>query len=278
MRPLTFTLRAEPPERLDLSPLTPQRLAGLSHAAIEAIRVGRSKRALAVGDLFRVTGSDPEQIIFEGGSDRFDRIGSDMAGGSIRVAGHAGAQAGRLMRAGSLLVEGNAGPHAGSAMRGGRIEILGDTGDSVGGPLAGEMAGMAGGVLIVRGRAGATAGDRMRRGLIAILQGCGDYAGSRMIAGTLVVAGGIGQMPGYLMRRGSIVLDRRPRLVSPSFVECGTPQTAFHGLLDRYLSGEGIVAGRFLGDVVGRYGGDSAVLGKGEILFRASGKAGNGER
>ncbi|PSJ58215.1 formylmethanofuran dehydrogenase subunit C [Pseudaminobacter soli (ex Li et al. 2025)] len=268
MKPLTFTLRETPPERLDLSPLTPQALAGLSAKEIGQIRLGMSKRGLTVGDLFRVSGSDAKNVVFEGGSSRFDGMGTGMTEGSIRVAGDVGAQAGRKMRGGQLLVEGSAGPHAGSCMRGGRLEILGDAGDHLGGPLAGELAGMNGGVLIVRGSAGAYAADRMRRGVAAVLKGCGDYAGARMIAGTLVVTGGVGRLPGYLMRRGSILLDRMPEELSPSFVECGAPDSVFAAVFDRYLVAEGILRRSLLGAAPGKFGGDNAVAGTGEILFR----------
>ena len=222
MTRLTFTLRVEPPERLDLSPLTPRKLNGMAREEIERTRLGLSKRSLSVGDLFRVSGDNAEDIVFEGGSERFDGVGTDMSEGTVRVEGDAGAQAGRRMAGGSLFIGGHAGPHAGSGMTGGRIDILGDAGDFAGGPLAGEMRGMNGGVLIVRGRAGDRIGDRMRRGLITVLGGCGDYAGSRMIAGTLAIAGGVGHLPGYLMRRGSILLDRPPEELSPSFVESGS--------------------------------------------------------
>ncbi|MDH6234375.1 formylmethanofuran dehydrogenase subunit C [Mesorhizobium soli] len=268
MKLLTFTLRETPPERLDLSPLTPQGLAGLSVKEIGHIRLGMSKRGLSVGDLFGVSGSDVQNIVFEGGSSRFDGVGTGMTEGSIRVAGDVGAQAGRKMRGGQLLVEGSAGPHAGSCMRGGRLEILGNAGDHLGGPLAGELAGMNGGVVVVRGRAGAYAGDRMRRGVAAVLKGCGDYAGARMIAGTLVVAGGVGRLPGYLMRRGSILLDRMPEELSPSFVECGAPDSVFAAVFDRYLVAEGILKRPLLGTAPGKFGGDNAVAGTGEILFR----------
>ncbi|MEP9396515.1 formylmethanofuran dehydrogenase subunit C [Mesorhizobium sp. KR2-14] len=268
MKPLTFTLREIPPERLDLSPLTPEGLAGLSASEIGEIRLGMSKRGLKVGDIFRVSGSDVQNIVFEGGSSRFDGVGTGMTEGSIRVVGDVGAQAGRKMRGGQLLVEGSAGPHAGSCMRKGRLEILGDAGDHLAGPLAGELAGMNGGVLIVRGRAGAYAGDRMRRGVAAVLRGCGDYAGARMIAGTLVVTGGVGRMPGYLMRRGSILLDRMPEELSPSFVECGAPDSVFAAVFDHYLMAEGILEGPLLGSAPGKFGGDNAVAGTGEILFR----------
>ena len=267
MSRLTFTLRAEPEERLDLSVLTAHRLADIDPTAIAALRIGLSRRGACVGDLFKVTGKDTNEIVFEGGSDRFDGVAEALQGGTVRVIGNVGAQAGRLMAGGVLLVEGDAGPHAGSGMRGGRIEISGGAGDRLGGPLAGETAGMNGGVLIVRGSAGAMAGDRMRRGLIAVLKGAGDYAGARMIAGTIVVAGGVGAMPGYLMRRGSILLDAKPKTLSPSFVACGAPDLAFSSLIDRHLVAEGILRRPMLGRAPAKVGGDNAVLGLGEILY-----------
>jgi len=266
-----FTLVSEPPERLDLSPLTPHKLAGMGRPEIEKIKLGLSKRGLAVGDLFRVSGDVGETIVFEGGSSRFDGVGSGMGEGEIRVNGDAGAQAGCKMAGGTIVIEGSAGPHAGSGMSGGRLEITGSAGDFAGGPLAGEMAGMSGGVLIVRGRAGDQAGDRMRRGLLAILGGCGDYAGSRMIAGTLVVLGRAGHMPGYLLRRGTVLLDQLPESISPSFIESGKWDSAFAPLINRHLISEGILETPLLRKGTIRFCGDNAVLGKGEILVSAGG-------
>ena len=267
MTAMTFTLRGDPDERLDLSPLTPEKLVGMGRRDIEKIRLGLSKRASTVADTFRVSGNDAEHIVFHGGSSRFDRVAAELTGGSVCVAGDVGSQAGRNMRGGQVRIEGNAGPHAGSCMRGGRLEVTGDAGDHLGAPLAGELAGINGGVLIVRGRAGAFAADRMRRGLIAVLKGSGDHAGCRMIAGTLVVAGGTGEMPGYLMRRGSILLDREPKNLSPSFVECGAPENTFAAIVDRYLAAEGILGRPLLGRAPRKYNGDNAVLGMGEVLF-----------
>lgn len=267
MKALTFTLISEPPERLDLSVLAPQALAGKEIGEITALRVGLSRRGCSVGDVFRISGGDSEHIVFEGGSHRFDGVAQGMTEGSVRVIGNVGAQAGRAMRGGSLVIEGDAGPHAGSGMRDGRVEIKGNAGDRLGGPLAGELAGMNGGVLIVRGKAGDYAGDRMRRGLIAVLKGTGDFAGSRMIAGTLAIAGGTGEMPGYLMRRGSILLDREPTDLSPSFVECGSPDSVFASVIDRYLIAERVFRKPLLGRTPRKYGGDNAVSGLGEILF-----------
>jgi formylmethanofuran dehydrogenase subunit C len=267
VKALTFTLIAEPPERLDLSPLTPERLAGLDKASIARLRLGQSKRAVSVGDVFRFAGSELDTLVFDGGSARFDLVGAGMTAGSVHVIGDVGAQAGRGLHGGTIRIDGSAGPHAGSAMRGGRLEIAGNAGDDLAAPLAGELAGMAGGALVVHGRAGARAGDRMRRGLVAVLRGAGENAGCRMVAGTLVVAGGAGPMPGMLMRRGSILLDRAPAALSPSFVESGAPDSVFARLVDRHLWAEGITRRPLFAATPRRFGGDNAVLGLGEVVF-----------
>jgi formylmethanofuran dehydrogenase subunit C len=273
MKALTFSVLSDtglssPGERLDLSMLTPARLAGLSRLQIARLQIGAGSHCAAVGDIFKVSGTDVGSIVFEGSTPRFDKIGAGLSEGSIRVEGDAGSQTGRKMSGGLLTVNGNTGDHAGSGMTGGRFEINGNTGDYLGGPIAGEMTGMGGGLLVVRGRAADYAGDRLRRGVIAICKGCGDYAGYRMIAGTIAVSGRAGRLPGYLMKRGSLLFDRHPAGLSPTFVPCGEPDIAFSGLFDRFLVREKIMNRPLLGDRPGRYGGDNAVSGKGEILFR----------
>lgn len=270
MSGLTLTLRQEPEQRLDLSRLTPQKLATLAISDIEKIELAGGKNRVSVGDCFLVSGTDVDSVTFEGGSCRLDNIGAEMSGGSIRVVGDAGARLARRMTAGSIIVEGSVGPFAASQMLDGRVEVMGNAGDFTGGPIAGEMRGMCGGTLIVRGRAGDRLGDRMRRGMIVVLGGCGDYAGSRMIAGTIVIAGGSGNLPGYLMRRGSILLDRAPQSISPSFVENGPWFSAFASLLERHLIRDEIVDYPFLGDGPARFVGDNAVHGKGELIVASN--------
>lgn len=267
MTPLTFTLRSEPEERLDLSGLTPDGLAGMSAAEIAKLKIGTSRIAAVVGDIFKISGTDAADIVFSGGSTRFDLIGAEMTTGRIRVAGDAGARAGRRMAGGLLKIDGKAGVQAGSGMKNGRIEIEGDAGDGLGGPMAGEIQGMSGGLIIVRGKAGHRAGERMRRGVIALLKGCGDHAGLGMIAGTIVATGRVGRYPGHLMKRGSLLFDRKPADLSPTFMDCGRVELAFSGLFDGYLMEEGIVRRPLLGPRPFRFAGDTAVLGKGEIMF-----------
>ena len=52
MKPFTFTLRQEPSQRVDLSALTPDRLAGKSVAEIEEIEIGVTRVSTKVGDVF----------------------------------------------------------------------------------------------------------------------------------------------------------------------------------------------------------------------------------
>ena len=267
MKPTVFERKMLPDQRIDLSALIPSRLAGLAVRDIEALPINTTRNTLAIGDIFRVRAGDPSSIRITGATSRFDNVGAELDGGEIRVEGDVGELAGRLMKGGKLSVSGNAGPWAGSGLRGGRVEIGGDAGDWLGGPLPGEMAGMRGGVLQVKGNAGKMAGDRLRRGTIVVGGGTGAYAGSRMVAGTLIVAGRVGAWPGYLMKRGTLFLRREPEAVSPTFLDCGPGAEVFRHLFARELSKAGVDVGWIARARLQRFGGDTAVLGKGEIFM-----------
>jgi formylmethanofuran dehydrogenase subunit C len=269
VQPLVFTLRGRPDQRLDLSCLVPQRLAGLTQAEVEKFELQTTRQRVVVGDVFRLRMGDARYIRIAASCDRLDRIGEAMTDGEIVVEGDAGTRAGRLMTGGRLTVEGSAGPWAASGMKGGAIEISGDAGDRLGGPAAGEVAGMRGGTVVVHGRAGERAGDRLRRGIIVVEGGAGAYAGSRMIAGTLVVLGRTGPLPGYLMQRGTIVLGDRSEEMSPTFIDCGVHDLVALRLMAAFLSGHSTRTGRLLKKPLRRFAGDMAVLGKGEIFLRA---------
>jgi formylmethanofuran dehydrogenase subunit C len=262
----TFTVKAPPPERCDLSALTPHGLAGA--AAPERLLIGTTRRGLRVGDIFTVRRGDPADIVVEGGSERFDRVGAGLSGGSIRVTGDVGQLAGRGMRGGTIRIEGACGRLAGSAMAGGRIDILGDAGDLVGGPLPGEASGMRRGTIHVHGRAGGRLGDRMRRGTIVVERGMGEAAGSRLLGGTIVCFGGAGARLGTLMRRGTVVLCERDADCGVTFVDAGAHDLVFMRLLAKQLSADGVDASR-LAARRRRLIGDTAVTGKGEILLPA---------
>jgi formylmethanofuran dehydrogenase subunit C len=264
---LTFSLKAAPARRLDLSPLTPDRLRDLKQKEILGLALETEAEPLLVDDVFEVKGSDAAEIRFEGGSARFDLIGHAMSSGSIQVFGDVGYLAGRHLRGGHIAVNGDAGALLGSQMAGGRITLSGNAGASVGGPLSGELSGMRGGLILIGGKAGERAGERMRRGMIVVSGPSGDYAGTGMIAGTLVLLGKTGHLPGYLMRRGTIVLGRGAQSLSPSFADCGPHELAFAALLGSRLVELEVKTGKLFKSPLRRYAGDLAALGKGEILL-----------
>lgn len=265
MTALRLTLRAAPEQRLDLSALTPDRLADLSVVDIEKLPLHTTRRPAHVGDVFSVHAGDAARVVIEGGSSRFDLVGAGMTQGEVIVDGDAGMQAGRALAGGRLTIHGHAGPFAASGLRGGHMEIKGDAGAFLGGALAGERTGMRGGTVIVRGNAGDRAADRLRRGLIVVQGNAGAYPGSRMIAGTLIVCGTSGPLPGYLMRRGTLVLGDGAAL-PPTFLPVEGSALVFTRLLVRALSPLSELAASLADRARQRYAGDMAVLGKGEVF------------
>ena len=267
MSALTLELRTEPGQRLDLSPLTPAALAGMKPKGIEAIAIGTVRETLTVGDVFRLKGNEAAKLHFAGTNDTCDFIGQGLSQGEIVVDGDAGAYLGSKMRAGIISVSGSAGALAGASMRGGRIDIARDAGEKAGGVAVGEAHGMRGGRLLIGGKAGALLGEKMRRGLIIGRGGAGDYAGARMIAGTILLRGRIGRWAGYGLRRGSLIIDKQPKDLLPTFGDCGVLEFTWLRLLDKELKA---TDGRFrLGSRARRLVGDMAVLGKGEMLILA---------
>ncbi len=271
MSALRFQLREAPPQRLDCSPLTPDRLRGLSLAEIARLPLQTTRAAITVGDLFTIAAGDAGTIVIVGGSALMDEVGAGMTEGSITVEGEVGIRAGRGMRGGRLHISGKAGPYAASGLLGGEIEISGDAGDFLGGPGPGNPAGMAGGVVVVRGAAGARAGDRLRRGVIVIEGDSGDHPGSRMLAGTLVICGRAGAAPGYLMRRGTMFTQYAAPLAT--FSATGSVDHVFRALLARTLLPPSAkipsakAAALIGGAALARFSGDLAGLGKGELLI-----------
>lgn len=264
MSALVFRLREPPPERLDLTPLVPARLAGLAPALIERLPIGTSRRGLVVGDVFALSGDDPADIRIEGGSERLDNVGASLGEGRLTVLGDVGQRLGFAMKGGEISVEGSTGPFAASVASGGLIRVAGDTGASAGGAVYGAVHGLHGATLIVGGRAGPRLGDGMKGGLV-VAGAAGDHAGCRMIAGT-IVAGTVGDHAGYGMRRGTILV-RAHGAILPSFVESGTHRLVILRLLAKSLAALAPGWADLSGATVRRYGGDLATLGKGEILI-----------
>ena len=266
---VSLTLRAPPDVPLEAECIRPDVLAGLSQREIEALPLWIGREQLALGELFEVQGGRSADVRVEGDASRVKYLGAGMAGGTLTVAGSAGAHAGERMTGGTLRVLGNAADFAGAEMAGGLLELGGDAGAQLGGAGPGGKRGMRGGVIVVHGGAGDFAGARMRRGLIAVRGQLGDQAGAGMMAGTLLAFAGVGRRPGLGLERGTLVVHGSVRLL-PTFRFACTYQPPFlgvylHELRQRY----GAAWADDGGGRYHRYTGDYAELGKGEVLVWA---------
>jgi formylmethanofuran dehydrogenase subunit C len=267
MTALTFTLKAELKQRVDVSPLTPDRLANRPANEIGAELLQYGNRQARADELFSIEGQDSDRLVFRGNG-KLDYVGRGMSRGEIRVEGDAGSYLGMQLKGGRIEVSGSVDAYAACEMKNGEILIRGNAGDFLGACLPGNKKGMAGGVVIIKGNAGDRVGDHLRRGAILIEGDAGSYLGSRMTAGTIAVLGKVGDHPGYAMNRGTVLLAQMPGFVPPTFNDCGTHTLGFIPLL---LKGFESLDTRFseMSDTlkrVRRYAGDMCGLGKGEIL------------
>lgn len=262
-----LALKDQPPMRLSVEALSPERFAGLSVGDIERLPLAVGNRRERVGDWFRVQASgDAASVTFEGACSRLDGIGAGMSAGCIEVHGDVGAYLGRGMRGGEVSVNGNAGYGVATDLRGGTIRIRGSAGDAVGGSLPGAAAGMRGGAVLIGGNAGKQTGQRLKRGLIAVTGDVGPICGAEMGAGTVVVGGAVGANPGVAMRRGTIIALGGAALIGPTFADCGVHDLVILKLLARHLVSLGLAALASRLAPFRRWAGDAAVAGKGEIL------------
>lgn len=269
---LTFSLLPDVRQRVDVSPLTPDRLEGLNHDAICCLVLHVGNREVPVTTLFKISGSNSESIRFENPRGLLDCVGKAMSYGLIEVDGDAGSYLGMGMRGGRIVVGGSVDAYGAAELRSGTILIEGNAGDFLAAALPGNKKGMSGGFLRVRGNVGDRAGDHMRRGIILIEGDAGEYLGSRMTAGTMIVLGSVGAAIGYGMNRGTLLLARWPARLDVTFSDCGTHSLGFLNVLFRGSE----FSRESLGDLavdfarVRRFAGDLAALGRGEILIADS--------
>lgn len=268
MTALTFTLKTELKQRVDLSPLTPDNLAGKTLAEIGATELQAGNRKIRADEVFAIAGADAQTLRFANASAKLDFIGQGMSCGDISVDGDAGGYLGMQMKGGRLSVSGSAGAYAACEMKGGELYIDGGAGDYLGAALPGNKKGLQGGVVIVKGDAGDRVGDHMRRGAILIEGNAGGYLGARMTAGTIAVKGTVGAFPGYAMKRGTLLLLQAPTAIPATFNDCGSHTLGFLPLLLKGFQGYKTEFGALADKIkrVRRYAGDLSGTGKGEIL------------
>lgn len=265
MNALTFTLKTTLQYSINCSALTPDTLHAKSIDDICAIILVTGKNPLLVSDIFEISGSDTQHLVFKNTSSKLNYIGANMTTGIITIEGDAGAYLGFGMKNGEIHCKGDTAAFAACGMRGGLLKIDGNTGDFLGAGSEGLRKGMLGGTVIIKGNAGDRVGDQMRRGLILIEGNVGDYCGSRMIAGTIGVLGNTGAYTAFNMHRGTLLLKNQPKL-HVSIQDCGTHTLPFLNLLFKSFSKYNTEFSKLSNQRVQRFVGDTAYNGNGEIL------------
>jgi formylmethanofuran dehydrogenase subunit C len=263
---ITLTLRAPLARPLAADAISPDRFASLDASQISALELWDGRTAVALGDVFTVSGDRSPSVVLEGDLAQLHGVGTLMSGGTLTITGSVGNSLGSRMRGGSISVQGSAGDDVGNAMAGGSIIVSGNVGDRAGGALQGASKGMTGGEIIVRGGTGSEAGARMRRGILYCAT-AGDNAGIGMIAGNLIVSGAIGDSVGSGNKRGTIVALGGVR-VPPTYAYACTyrPPHLSLMLLSLRKRFDLPVSDAQLHGLFKRYSGDLAEIGKGEIL------------
>ncbi len=260
-----LALKAAPPARVDMTGITPDRLAGLDAGAVARLAVFVGASAVALGDVFALSAGPGGTLTLEGHA-RLDNVGAGMSGGHLVVEGPVGALAGAGMSAGHLKILGDAGDDLGAGLAGGRIDLGGSAGARLAGALPGERRGMTGGTVRVTGHVGPQACERMRGGLVLIAGSAGAGAAQRMIAGTLAVKGALGPEAGVGMKRGTLILEQPPELLSAGFGDAGEHDLVFLALLARRMPEVADLFGGPLSGRARRLVGDRLAGGQGEML------------
>lgn len=268
MNELVLTLREPPPERLDASPLAPDRLAGQSVAAIERLRLRlESGATIATGDLFTIVGPATDTVRIEGDLSTFDRLGAETSRGTLLIDGSAGHRLGWRASGGRIRVAGHAGDGVGLEMSGGTIVVQGSVGRRTGSAVPGSKRGMTGGEIVVFGEAGAETGACLRRGVIAVAGRIGPDAARSAIAGTVLAGDGFDAPAGRWLKRASLV-SLGEVAIPPAFRESCTFRPPFVAVLLTHLrrTYDFPVSPEQTHGFYRQVRGDLAELGRGEIL------------
>lgn len=253
---------------LEAESISPDLFLQRSQAEIEAMPVAFGNETYQLGDFFKVEGERSDEIVVEGSAGRVKWVGSGMTRGRVVVHGDIGMHAGSYMRGGEILIDGNADDFLGVEMEGGLIRVKGNARHRVGAAYRGSKYGMQGGIILVEGNVGHEVGAYMRRGLIVIKGNAEDFLGAMMTNGTICLFGQAGMRTGGGMQKGTIVC-MRPVDLLPTFAYDCSYAPVFLQILFKGLKQLGMEPPVPTNGLVGRYHGDLADVGKGEILIAA---------
>jgi len=276
MNELRLKPKTTPDLPVEAETISPDVFAGKEISEIEELPVHVGNQTHGLGDYFEVDGevgekAEEQLIIIEGDVPWLKYVGSKMKGGRIEIEGSVGMHLGSQMSGGEIIAKGCSSDWAGAEMSGGLLRIKGDAGNLLGAAYRGSSEGMTGGCIVVEGDAGVEAGSFMRRGMIVVLGSTGPFTGAHMNGGEIFIFGRAGRRIGAEMKGngGIIVCLGEVEALLPTFVHDTTYRpTSMRLYMMELRDGLDIqAADKFLDSSFGRYRGDMAVGGNGEVLI-----------
>ena len=237
IKPLTFTRKEALDFPVDMRFLKKIVDSRMSIKKAEQVLMSSHLNTIRIGDIFKVSGKDHQNIVIENSNAKLEGIGTDWKRGTIKIIGNAGSFTAQSLRGGCVHVEGSVGDFSGCGIKGGQLIIDADAGNGLGASLPGEKIGINNGWIVVKGNAGSRLGNRMRRGVIAVYGDVGVGACSRMISGTVLLLGGQAKLPGTHMRRGTIICATEPSLSADSFFEQVCKDNTYWNIFCSYMEG-----------------------------------------
>ena len=265
MNKIQLTPKIKIDSELNLEELSNINISKSNKKKIESVKIKYINKICFLRDIFRIETktNSINKILIKKSNNFFQNLGYKWQSDSLEVFGNAGSFLGANMRGGRIILHGSCLNFLGSNMREGEIIIKKNAGNFVGSSDFGNLIGMTNGKISIYGNAGNFLAYRMRRGLIMIKGNVGDNCGNLLIAGTIVVNGTIGNDFCLGMKRGSLLLNKKPKNISIRFKYCGLHELNYYKIFKVLLKNFGFKKK----SVFQKFIGDRTNLGLGEILI-----------
>ena len=253
---------------LNLEGLSDIDISKFNQSKLETFRIKYRNKICFLRNIFKINieKDSINKIIIKKSNQFFQNLGFKWRRDLLEVFGNAGSFFGANMTGGKVVLHGSCNNFLGSNMEGGEIIVKKNAGNFVGSSTFGNLVGMTNGKISIQGNVGNFLAYKMRRGLIMIKGNVGDNCANFLIAGTIIVSGNIGNDFCLGMKRGSLLLNKKPKITLMRFKDCGLHELNYYKIFNSLLRDLGFknvsVFKKFIGDITNS--------GMGEILISDS--------
>ena len=235
MNLLTLIPKVRLDETIDLKNLSSVNKIDFNLKKVSSIYIEKGNKNIKLNEIFdikiRKIKTPQRKVIIKSSKSVIDNLGYKWQEDHLEIFGDVGSFVGKKMKSGYISVTGSCKSFLGSQMTGGEISIKGNAGSYVGGPSFGEKLGMNGGKIFIKGSTGQYLGYMMRRGLINVEGNTGEFCANNIIAGTIIIKKKIGKNYCLGMKRGSVILYKKPKDIDILYKNSGIHELNFFSIL-----------------------------------------------